>query len=404
MSIDRSTFFKAYNLEEGVLDKVGLVWADLEAIYADHLTNTQILESTADYIAARLRQVNEVHSLKIRIKDPEHLIEKIIRKKGDNPSLEFTLDNYREKITDVIGVRALHLFKEDWSEIHDFIEGTWKLHERPTANVRKGDPEEYTQQFVEKGCRINEHKFGYRSVHYLLVSQPAKEQYITEVQVRTIFEEGWSEIDHRIRYPYDLGNAVLMQLSAIHNRLAGSADEIGSFIKFLKRELRVRDEQITETVNKHEKAVAELNNYVQKLEISNKEKKELEARLKSFTGESRTPSVKGIVNFLEGLGKISAMVTASEQLAAERRDIIAKGIIAAAGARDIATTPTMPSMLTTAKTVPLTTASPTSTEANAQKDGLEQKTSSASDFNSNKKSQLRGRRRKAKLSKKVDEK
>jgi len=36
-------------------------------------------------------------------------------------------------------------------------------------------------------------------VHYLLVMQPTKQRYLCELQVRTIFEEGWSEVDHRIR-------------------------------------------------------------------------------------------------------------------------------------------------------------------------------------------------------------
>lgn len=373
-SIDRTTFFKTYNLEEDVLDKTGLVWADLEAIYADHLSNTQTLESTADYVAARLRQVNEVHSLKIRIKDPEHLIEKIIRKKSDDPSLEFTLDNYREKVTDLIGVRALHLFKEDWSEIHDFIARTWQLYEKPTANVRKGDSEEYTQQFVEKGCRINEHKFGYRSVHYLLVSQPAKEQYITEVQVRTIFEEGWSEIDHRIRYPYDLGNAVLTQLSAIHNRLAGSADEIGSFIKFLKKELRTREEQFSQAIEKHDKTVAELNDYFQKLEISNKEKKELEQRVRSLTSGTRINTLAGdISGFQQAIGKALATIIASGAMT--QRAQIASGIQALNAidaAKSIAAASVKPPVLTMAKSTVASTVSPANVEGKVQK---EQKTS-----------------------------
>ncbi|HEY9401624.1 MAG TPA: hypothetical protein VIQ24_02940 [Pyrinomonadaceae bacterium] len=401
--IDSAAFLKTYNLEEDALSKTGLVWADLEAIYADHLDNTQTLESTADYVAARLRQVGEVHSLKIRIKDPEHLIEKIIRKKKDDPSLEFTLDNYREKITDLIGVRALHLFKEDWSEIHDFIEGTWKLHEQATANVRKGDSEEYTQQFVEKGCRINEHKFGYRSVHYLLISQPAKEQYITEVQVRTIFEEGWSEIDHRIRYPYDLGNAILTQLSAIHNRLAGSADEIGSFIKFLKKELRIRDEQVTDAIEKHDKAVTELNDYIQKLEISNNEKKELEQRLKSLTGSTQPPPFRVNVNkFLQAFGAGADAVFAAE-LAARQRELAAMsaGLIPVMIAAGDAVSTNHP-IETTAKTVPPPTASPTNTETNAHQESSKQ--TASPELDSDKKPRRTTRKSKTIFSKKGSKK
>ena len=101
--------------------------------------------------------------------------------------------------------------------IHDFITKNWKLNETPTANVRKGDSEEFIGKFKEKDCEIHEHKFGYRSVHYIVKSQPAKELHLAEIQVRTIFEEGFSEIDHRVRYPYYQDNLILASYLDIFN-------------------------------------------------------------------------------------------------------------------------------------------------------------------------------------------
>jgi putative GTP pyrophosphokinase len=261
-----------------------LSWADLEDIYMRHSGNIANLEPTANYIADRLRQLDEVHSLKIRIKHPEHLLEKIIRKKLSDESFEITPENYTERITDLIGLRVLHLFKEDWTYIHDFIVKTWELNEPPTANVRKGDPDELTNLFKDKGCEINEHKFGYRSVHYLVKSQPSRDLFIAELQVRTIFEEGWSEIDHRIRYPYNLDNVVLAQFLVIFNRLAGSADEMGSFIRFLKDQLETRDEEHKRALEKHKEIVTGLKEEIQKLEITRQQKEELEERLRSLSG------------------------------------------------------------------------------------------------------------------------
>ncbi|MDQ3818409.1 MAG: GTP pyrophosphokinase [Acidobacteriota bacterium] len=283
--IDAATFFKKYNVQEDALEKTGLEWASLEAVHVNHTNDIPNLQPIANYIAESLRQVKEVHSLRIRIKDPEHLVEKIIRKKLDDPALVITPHNYKEHITDLIGVRALHLFKEDWNRIHDFVDATWNLHETPTANVRQGDSEEYTRQYTEKGCKINVHKYGYRSVHYIIKSQPSKEVFIAELQVRTIFEEGWSEIDHNIRYPYDLGNVILAQVSAIHNRLAGSADEISSFIKILKKELGDRDAQYEQALKEHDKIVAGLNAEIQKLRITEKQKEDLEKRLNSLSSK-----------------------------------------------------------------------------------------------------------------------
>jgi putative GTP pyrophosphokinase len=38
-------------------------------------------------------------------------------------------------------------------------------------------------------------------VHYVVRTQAKKQRYFVEIQLRTLFEEGWSEIDHAVRYP-----------------------------------------------------------------------------------------------------------------------------------------------------------------------------------------------------------
>lgn len=268
--LDQNKFFRSYSLDNAALTKADLKWEQLVEIYKDHNDKFAKLETTAKFISDNLHQVKEVHSLKFRVKDPEHLIEKIIRKKLEDASLDIRLENYSETITDLIGVRALHLFKKDWIPIHQFITGNWELKETPTANIRKGDSDELTKQFTDFGCVIKEHPFGYRSVHYLVNSQPTKARVVAEVQVRTIFEEGWSEIDHRVRYPYNLDNVILSAFLSLFNRLAGSADEMGSFINLLKTELAARDEQYTATVN-------ELTDKIKKLEIDGKKKEDLQS-------------------------------------------------------------------------------------------------------------------------------
>ena len=280
--LEKNSFFKKYNLEKDVLENSNLNWESLQEIYETHVNNIGKLESTAKYIADRLQPVPQVHSLKIRVKDPEHLIEKIIRKSLENTSLGIDANNYIEKITDLIGIRALHLFKSDWAYIHEFVESTWELQEPPTVNIRRGDPEELIRNFKEKGCEIKEHKFGYRSIHYLIKSQPAKELFIAELQVRTIFEEGWSEIDHQTRYPYAQDDLVLGEFLVIFNRLAGSADEMGEFIKFLKKHLDGIDYERKSVQLRYEETLSVLNDTVKTLKITQNEKQKLEAQIKSL--------------------------------------------------------------------------------------------------------------------------
>src|SRR5262245_32529528 len=98
-----------YNLPEDALERTNLLWDSLSAIYADHETASGRLEPTVRYIVDSLRGLPEVHSLRYRVKDPEHLVAKIIRKKLERANLEITPQNYRETITDLVGIRALHL-------------------------------------------------------------------------------------------------------------------------------------------------------------------------------------------------------------------------------------------------------------------------------------------------------
>ena len=82
--------------------------------------------------------------------------------------------------------------------------------------------------------QFGEHKFGYRSVQCLVKTTFFKRPTILDIQVRTIFEEGWTEIDHRIRYAYDQDNPILLPYLTIFNRLAGSADEMDSYTLHLR--------------------------------------------------------------------------------------------------------------------------------------------------------------------------
>ena len=63
-----------------------------------------------------------------------------------------------------------------------------------------------------------------------------------EIQVRTVFEEAWSEIDHIMRYPYDTDNPVITEYLAIFNRMVGCADEMGTFLKKVKKDFSLGKE------------------------------------------------------------------------------------------------------------------------------------------------------------------
>ena len=72
----------------------------------------------------------------------------------------------------------------------------------------------------------------YRSLHYIV---KYKGQYI-EIQGRTLFEEGWGEVDHDIVYKNAEEDEMLRDYSRLLNRLSGLADEMSSYFRRLHHE------------------------------------------------------------------------------------------------------------------------------------------------------------------------
>lgn len=294
--MERKIFLAKFGISLSDFDRSGLDWNELALIRRDHERNSSRLEAAAKYVADRLRTLPEVHTVRTRVKDPDHLIAKIIRKKLENPDIEVELQTYHEIINDLVGVRALHLFKEDWETIHEFVVRTWDVHKRPMASVCEGDHEDIIARFREKGCTIHNHPFGYRSVHYLVAFAPSKsESTVVEIQVRTILEEAWSEIDHLIRYPYGNHKQALSPYLLFLNRLLGNADEMGSLIRVLSDNLMQRDNEKSPHGFLDETPASRLKRDVQGLPVEMKIKKLLENRIENL--EAHLASLKTMPHF-----------------------------------------------------------------------------------------------------------
>lgn len=299
MKLIKEEFIRNYHITENDLIKNNIDWDTLNDIYVDFNKCKGSYETQADYIADTLRAHRKIHSVKSRVKDAEHLILKVIRKTPDRKAkygddFQFNVDNYKEEVTDLIGVRAIHIFKEDWEDIHSFITSTWKVVEI-TANVREGDD---TQRFDELDIQIQSRKSGYRSVHYLIEFFPTNQKVIAEIQVRTIFEEGYGEIDHQLRYSHDQIPEVLALNLLLLNRIVGSSDEMASFINLLNRSWTQLEGKYERIIDHKNKQIKELKDRVDKATtIENKEKQEILASLDSIIMEDE------LVNLTENLIK-----------------------------------------------------------------------------------------------------
>lgn len=231
-------FLQKNNISNETWEAADISWDALEKIGLAYTEKVSDFRSAAEYFSNTIQQFKEVHSVRWRIKDVSHLLEKIVRKRAEKVEKYLKIDhaNFSLIVTDLIGIRAIHLFKNDFEKIDFDIRAKWDTSEKPVVYLREGD---------SKSCHIQDaslfdikyHSFGYRSIHYLIESTPSKTKYIAELQVRTIFEEGWSEIDHRLRYPNFSDNEHIKSILTIFNRLAGSADEIATFALTLQNAL-----------------------------------------------------------------------------------------------------------------------------------------------------------------------
>ena len=148
-----------------------------------------------------------IHSKKSRLKDPAHLKDKLIRKaveaKEKGKPFKITKDNLFSKINDLAGIRILHLHTRQIQEIDIelkkiFEDQQWIIVEGPIARTWDDESRSY---FKEIGIKTINHPDMYTSVHYII--RPNSRASITlEIQVRTLMEEVWGEVDHSINYPY----------------------------------------------------------------------------------------------------------------------------------------------------------------------------------------------------------
>ena len=252
--MDKSTFLTDYNISEDDLTAANISWEELSMIGEEYrkLEGT-MRELGKSFIDEYLYDIETagIHSYRYRTKEAEHLMEKVVRKKKENPEKFAGLDhtNYYKYVTDPIGIRVFFLYREDWIHFHRYITSRiennpdlyirdrlrdfdedpdhYYLAERPKAYKRTGDTKIYDGKEIEiitDGI--------YRSLHYIVKYKG----YYVEIQGRTLFEEGWSEIDHDIVYKEAQDDEMLRDYSRLLNRLSGLADEMSSYFRRIKRE------------------------------------------------------------------------------------------------------------------------------------------------------------------------
>lgn len=279
---EHKQFLEAMDIDLARFEKLGRDIMVLIEIANDYEIHKADLLDEASYVANKLQRCKGVHTVRSRIKDTNHVVEKIIRKWECESVAEkydsISKDNYKTVMTDLIGVRAIYLFKKDWEIVHKHILARWQLQEKVVIYYRQGDS--LDKYDVYKDCSKEEHIKGYRSIHYIVPATKIDGNQINcEIQTRTIFEEGWSEIDHKVRYPSFSDDPYLQEFLDIFNRISGSADEMGSFVNSL-RELIIQQALDSEArksaLYEHQSQIKELEEKIDRLFTEKAELQEIQ--------------------------------------------------------------------------------------------------------------------------------
>lgn len=172
-----------------------------------------------------------VHSFRSRLKERDRLENKLLRKaaraRKEGKPFDITADNLLTKINDLAGVRILHLYTRQIREIDQALkavlaEQKYALREKPFA--RTWDDESRTF-FQSIGIRTQKSPTLYTSVHYV-VGSASRTTTTCEIQVRTLSEEVWGEVDHSINYPTPVDSLACSEQLKVLARVTSSATRL----------------------------------------------------------------------------------------------------------------------------------------------------------------------------------
>lgn len=144
----------------------------------------QILRNLIDNFISSYNY-NPVEHIKSRLKTEDSIINKL-----KNKHLEVTNENIIENVKDVIGIRLVCSFLTDIYDIVNLISNISELN------------------IIEKKDYVsNPKESGYTSYHLIvlvpIVYNGKKDFVKAEIQIRTVAQDFWASLSHKIQYKYE---------------------------------------------------------------------------------------------------------------------------------------------------------------------------------------------------------
>ena len=231
-----------------------------------------------------------VHTLESRVKNRKSLDAKII-KKGKYKSIN--------DITDIIGVRIISHYANDVDRIAKIVEEEFLVDSKNS---------------IDKRATLEPDRFGYLSLHYIVNLNDKRtrlREYVpyknikAEIQIRSILQHAWAEIEHDIGYKSSNGlpNEVRRYFSRLAGLLELADDE---FIK-IRKSINARHEEVATAIKDGHGDVlldvvslAEFTNQSDIIaEIANELKKEYDISVGKSTDKKELPVMLRLLAHLD---------------------------------------------------------------------------------------------------------
>jgi ppGpp synthetase/RelA/SpoT-type nucleotidyltranferase len=170
------------------------------------------------------KQDIEVAHIEARTKSVESFVEKIGREGKD-------YSNPLNEITDLAGIRVITYYREDTEKIGKIIKEEFDVD---------------WENSVDLSQTLGPDTFGYLSTHYVVSLLDTRSELTewesyrnlkAEIQVRTVLQHAWAEIEHTLLYktPQKIPNDLKRQLFRLSALLELADEQFSALQRFIRR-------------------------------------------------------------------------------------------------------------------------------------------------------------------------
>lgn len=194
-------------------------WKELNAYYRCAMMEIETKFKVLNEQFSLRYDRNPIETIKARIKSPESIAEKLIKKK-----LPITYEAITENINDFAGLRIICSFPEDIYMLADCL-----LQQDDITLIKRKD--------YIKNPKPN----GYRGLHLVvevpIFLQNEKKPMKVEVQLRTIAMDFWASLEHKLRYKKNLNPKLSAELEKELKACSDEAAELDIRMQSIRKRI-----------------------------------------------------------------------------------------------------------------------------------------------------------------------